>query len=326
MSIVFIGTPEFAVPSLRALAAGGYDISAVITQPDREGSRRKLTPPAVKAAAEALGLPVLQPETLRDPAVVDQLRALEPEVIVLAAYGQILRQNLLDIPPRGVLNVHASLLPKLRGASPIAGAILAGVEETGVTIMLMDAGMDTGAILSQRAIPIDPEDTTGTLTEKLAGLGAELLIDTLPRWLAGEITPRPQDDSQASVTRLIRKPDGAIDWSLPAVEIWRRVRAYNPWPGAQTTLDGETVTIWEAWPLSYSTASTPGQLFLLPREELVKVRALNQRADRLAGVGVQTGDGVLALVELQRQGRKRLDAGTFVRGIHNLDSARFESP
>ena len=233
MILVFIGTPQFAVPSLQSLAEAGHDIATVITQPDRPAGRgRALRPPPVKQAALALGLPVLQPPTLRDPEVLERLRALAPEAIVAVAYGQLLRPELLEVPPKGVLNVHPSLLPRWRGASPIAGAILGGDEETGVTIMLMDAGMDTGPILSQRRHPVSSHDTTGSLTEALATIGADLLADTLPRWLAGDIEAQPQDDSLATVTSLVRKEDGALDWTLPAHRLWLRVRAYNPWPGA----------------------------------------------------------------------------------------------
>jgi methionyl-tRNA formyltransferase len=308
MSIVFVGTPEFAVPSLRRLVADGYDVSAVITQPDRATGRHRnrLTPPPVKVAALELGLPVHQPDKLRDPAAVALLRDLAPEVMVVVAYGQILRQEMLDIPPRGVLNVHASLLPKYRGASPIAAAILNGDAETGVSIMLMDAGMDTGPVLAQRRESISPNDTTGTLSERLANIGADLLGETLPRWLAGEIEPQAQDDSQASVTRLTRKEDGGIDWSLPADGISRRVRAYNPWPGARTTLDGEQITIWRAEPRDGASGKPPG--------------AIVAGGDTIA---VQTGEGLLTIHELQRAGRRSLPAAEFLRGAPDLIGKHF---
>lgn len=326
MSIIFIGTPDFAVPSLRRLAERGHEIRAVVTQPDRPSGRgRHLAPPPVKVAAEALGLNILQPATLRDSAVIGQLRSLEPEAMVALAYGQILRPEVLDIAPKGVLNVHPSLLPRWRGASPIAGAILGGDDETGVTIMLMDPGMDTGPILSQVRTPIGPDDTTGSLTTSLAEVGADLLADTLPRWLAGEIERQPQDGSLATVTRLIRKEDGAIDWTLPATEIWRRVRAYNPWPGASTTLDGEQLTIWRAWPLEMSTGKMPGLILHLESAQWHLVPALSLRSDRFAGSGIQTGDGVLALVEVQRAGKRRMDAGEFVRGAHSIYGKRFDT-
>ncbi|TET99449.1 MAG: methionyl-tRNA formyltransferase, partial [Dehalococcoidia bacterium] len=217
MAIVFLGTPAFAVPSLRRLADEGYEIAAVYTQPDRPAGRgRRLTPPPVKTAALAMGLPVRQPESLRDPSALAELTSLHPEVGVGVAYGQILRQEVLAIPPKGVLNVHPSLLPRHRGASPIPAAILAGDRETGVTIILMDPGMDSGPVLAQRSLPIEDWDTAGTLTEKLAPLAADLLAETLSRWLQGEIDPQPQDHSLATKAPLLKKEHGAIDWSLPA--------------------------------------------------------------------------------------------------------------
>lgn len=319
MSIVFVGTPAFAVPALRRLHADGHPISAVITQPDRPAGRGRHTiSPPIKLAADELGLPVWQPATLRDAEVLRQLAALQPQAIVAVAYGQILRREVLDLPPRGVVNVHPSLLPRWRGASPIAAAILAGDEETGVTIMLMDPGMDTGPLLAREAAPISPEDTTGSLTERLSGLGADLLSRTLPRWLAGEIEPQPQDDSAATATRLIRKEDGAIDWTLPAVDIWRRVRAYNPWPGAHTTLDGEPLHIWRAWPLEDDTTSPPGAVVALDDV----ARAPLPAGLPAAPFAVQTGRGLLAVLEIQRAGRRALAAADFLRGMPDLIGRR----
>ena len=238
MSIVFIGTPAFAVPSLHALARDGHSIAAVITQPDRPAGRHQAPrPPPVKIAALELGVRVLQPANLRDSDTLLRLRELSPDVIVVVAYGQILRPAVLEIPTHGVLNVHPSLLPRWRGASPIPAAILAGDDQTGVTVMLMDAGMDSGPIIAQSEAPIDDNDTAASLSDSLSQVGASLLAETLPRWLAGDIVPRPQDESQATTCPLLRKEDGAIDWTLPAIDIWRRVRAYNPWPAAFTSLD-----------------------------------------------------------------------------------------
>jgi methionyl-tRNA formyltransferase len=308
MALVFIGTPQFAVPSLQRLAEADQDIAAVLTQPDRPAGRgRALTRPPVKVAAGALGLPVLQPPSLRDPEVLEQLRSLAPEAIVAVAYGQLLRPEVLAIPPKGVLNVHPSLLPRWRGASPIAGAILGGDEETGVTIMLMDAGLDTGPVLSQVRHPISTHDTTGSLTEALA----DLLVETLPRWLAGEIEPQPQDEALATVTRLVAKEDGALDWALPARELWLRVRAYNPWPGAYARLDGEQVHIWQAWPVEAASAEAPGTVIAAP-----------PGAPADAAFAVQTGAGALAVTEAQRAGRKRLSADEFLRGLPGLIGRR----
>src|SRR5712692_5398207 len=269
MSIVFVGTPAFAVPCLRRLAASGLSISAVITQPDRPAGRgRHPRSTAIKLVAQELGIPVLQPATLRDPGVVDQLAALAPDVMIAVAYGQILRQEVLDIPVQGVLNIHPSLLPRWRGASPIPAAILAGDEGTGVTVMLMDAGMDSGPILAQRQVSIDATDAAETLSRQLSELGAELLAETLPRWLAGEIQPGPQDEAAATTSPLLRKQDGAIDWSMPAVDIWRRVRAYNPWPGAYTSFDDGLVHIWQAWPLEAGADAGAGTILQLQSDQL----------------------------------------------------------
>lgn len=211
--VIFMGTPEFAVPSLAALAAGAAAVVAVVTQPDRPSGRgQQLAMSPVKAFALAHGLPVWQPPTLKTPEVVAMLAELRPDVIVVAAFGQILRPNVLDLPPHGCINVHASLLPRWRGAAPVQAAILAGDQVTGSTIMRMDPGMDTGPILAQAALTIAPRDTGGTLTARLAQQGADLLAETLPRWLAGEITPRPQDASLATLCRPLRKEQGVIDW------------------------------------------------------------------------------------------------------------------
>lgn len=316
MAIIFIGTPAFAVPSLQRLAADGHDITAVITQPDRPAGRgRRERPSAVKLAAAGLGLAALQPESLRDPAVLDHVRTLAPECAVAVAYGQILRPEFLNIPPRGVVNIHPSLLPRYRGASPITASILAGDEVTGVTVMLMDAGMDSGPILAQRTHPIDPEDTAGTLSDKLAVLGANLLGETLPRWLRNEIEPEAQDDSLATTTRLLRKEDGAIDWTRPAPDIWRQVRACNPWPGAFTSLDGEQIQIWRAWPLSTASDSEPGTVTALDPAQ----------RDAIPGkppFAVRTGAGLLAIREVQRAGRRALSAEEFLRGMPALIGKR----
>jgi methionyl-tRNA formyltransferase len=321
MSIIFVGTPSFAVPSLRRLVAAGHEISAVLTQPDRPvGRHKKPQPPPVKAAAEELDLPVMQPQTLRDPKVVANLWAKHPETIVVVAYGQILRPDVLEVPTRGVLNVHPSLLPRWRGASPIPAAILAGDNETGVTIMLMDAGMDSGPILSQRSLTITDDDTTALLSERLAEIGAELLAETLPRWLAGEIEAVPQDDSSATTCPLIRKEHGAIDWNLPATDIWRRVRAYNPWPGAYTGLDGDLLHIWRAWPIDHGSPEQPGTV-IGPNEAW--------RADLpgdyagAAGFAVATGEGILIPTEVQRAGRRVLSAAEFLRGMPKLPGRQF---
>ena len=296
--LVFMGTPDFAAPVLKALI-GQYDIVAVVTQPDRRAKRgRKLEASPVKVVALTHDLPVLQPPRLRQPNVVAELTALAPEAIVVAAFGQILPAEVLAIPPRGCLNVHASLLPRHRGAAPVAAAILAGEEETGVTIMLMDEGMDTGPILSQAACPIFPQDTRESLGARLAQLGAGLMMDTLPRWLAGAIEPRPQDHSQAAYCHIIAKQDGLIDWSQSAVEIWRRSRAYHPWPGAYTFWRGKLLKVLRAEALpQWSGEGEPG-----------RVMALDE------GLAVATGEGALLLGEVQLASKRALSAEDFARG------------
>lgn len=297
--LVFMGTPDFAVPSLEALAAtGAYDIALVITQPDRPAGRgRAVQPSPVKVTAERLGLPVWTPDSLRGESAQARLREVAPDVQVVVAYGEILRPAILDIPPRGTLNVHASLLPKYRGAAPIAGALLAGERETGVTIMLLDPGMDTGPILSQRAIPIGPEETAGTLHDRLARLGAELLVETLPRWLAGEIEPRPQDHSQATVTRMLSKEHGRLDWNRPAVELANQVRAFDPWPGTFTVWRGKILKVLTARALDRPVTAPPGTV---------------ERVD--GGVAVATGEGWLLLESVQLAGKRPQPVETFIRG------------
>ena len=323
MRVVFMGTPDFALPSLRGLVEGGYNIVGVYTRPDRLAGRgRALTLPAVKTAALDYGLPVFQPPGLRRPEAVEELTSLKPDVIVVCAFGVILRQPVLDIPAKGVLNVHPSLLPRHRGASPIAAAILASDEQTGVTIMLIDPGMDSGPILSQRAIAISPWDTGGSLGERLAEVGAELLLEVLPRWLADEIEPQPQDDSLATQCSLLSKEAGAIDWNLPAIDIWRRVRAFNPWPGAFTTLAGQTLLIWEAWPLPVGGAGEPGTVSPLPPEQR---EMLPPEVGEKEALAVQTGEGLLAILLLQRAGRRSLPAAEFIRGQRDLLGRRLGS-
>jgi methionyl-tRNA formyltransferase len=298
--LVFLGTADFAAPSLRALAGAGWaEVVGVVTQPPRPAGRgRTLHPSPVQAAAEALGLPVFAPERLRRPEAVERLRAWRPDLCIVAAYGQILSPAALAVPPHGSLNVHGSLLPRYRGASPVVGALLAGETETGVTIMLMDAGLDTGPILTTATAPIRPDDTAASLTARLADLGAELLLRTVPAWLAGEITPRPQDDALASMTRLVRKEDGAIDWTRPAVEIERQTRAYHPWPGAYTVDPaGERLVIHAARALPEAIDLPPGQ------------------GGRIAGQpAIGAGVGALLPLLVQPAGRRPMPYADYLRG------------
>lgn len=296
--IVFMGTPSFAVPSLEKLTEH-YEITAVVTQPDRPaGRKRRLTPPPVKKAALARGLPVWQPPTLRAPEALARLRALAPDLIVVVAFGQILPADVLAVPPHGCLNVHGSLLPKYRGAAPLPAAILAGETETGVTLMRMDEGLDTGPIIAQAACPIAPDDTTATLGERLARLGTDLLLETLPAWLAGEITPQSQDDSQASYCRIIAKSDGRLDWQLPAEALARRVRAYFFWPTAFTAWQGKPLKVLRAAPLP----DWRGE------RQLGEVIVIDD------GAGVVTGKGVLRLLKVQLAGKRAMPIEEFLRG------------
>ncbi|RPI54462.1 MAG: methionyl-tRNA formyltransferase, partial [Chloroflexi bacterium] len=294
------GTPNFAVPALQALEQD-HQVVGVVTQPDRPAGRgRRLVAPPVKEAAQALGLDVFQPATLRRPEAVERLVAWQPDLVVVAAFGQILRPEVLAIPPHGCLNVHASLLPRYRGAAPIPAAILAGDERTGVTIMRMDEGLDTGPMLAQADWPIGSRDTTGSLTEVLARLGAGLLVEVLPGWLAGAIAPRPQDEAQATYCRTLRKEDGLLDWALPAAHLDRQVRACDPWPGAYTTWAGQRLKILRARPLP----GRPGAR----RAEPGRV------VDLAPGMGVAAGEGVLELLEVQLAGKSALDVQAFGQG------------
>jgi len=300
--VIFMGTPQFAVPSLQALIAAGYQVVAVVTQPDRPvGRSSKAVAPEVKQAALALGLPVMQPEKLRPPAVVASLRELQPDLTVVAAYGEILRSNVLEIARYGNINVHASLLPKYRGAAPISAALLAGEPQTGVTIMLMDAGIDSGPVLAQRATPIDPSETTPELSARLAQIGATLLVETLPRYLSGELKPQPQDDAAASYTRPLQKDDGRIDWQQPAKQIERMVRAYYPWPSAFSTYQGKRLKVLQAVLVEDAAGGEPGYVY----------RAGQQ-------VAVATGAGGLALRQVQLEGRQAMEIKAFIAGQPQL--------
>jgi len=300
--LVFMGSPQFAVPALAALA-NEYDIVAVFTQPDKPAGRGKvLTSVPVKAWAQAHGLPVYQPRSFRkEPEAVATLRALNPDLIVVAAYGLILPQSVLDIPARGCINIHGSLLPRHRGAAPITAAILAGDAETGITIMLMDAGMDTGPILSMANEPLHPDDTTASLSERLSQLGARLLMATLPKYLNGEIVPQPQPQDGATYSPKINKTDAQLDWTLPAREIDRRVRAYVPWPVAYTGWNGQMVKVWKVR-VRNGGSEFGGQ----------GAGTVVQPAD--GAVCVITGAGLIVLEEIQLAGRKVMPARDFVRG------------
>ncbi|HNB52671.1 MAG TPA: methionyl-tRNA formyltransferase [Anaerolineales bacterium] len=296
--IVFMGSPEFAVPTLQTLAQN-YPIVGVITQPDQPAGRgRVMTPPPIKTLAEQLGLPVIQPRRLRDPEPMAQLHAWNPDLIVVAAFGQILRANVLDLPPHGCINVHASLLPRWRGAAPIQASILHGDAETGVTIMKMDPGIDTGPTLTRRALPITPDDTAETLSTKLAHLGADLLLETLPAYLRGTLLPQPQDDTHATYAPMLKKEDGALDFTQPAENLAWKVRAYNPWPGAYLEWAGGTLKV---------------HLAHAERGQAVTGQFL--RAGKLPAVG--TASGVLVFDEVQPPGKKPMPGQVFLNGARD---------
>ena len=309
MRIVFAGTPVFAVPALAALAAAGHDVVLVLTQPDRPAGRG-LAPVAspIKRAAEKLGLAVFQPATLKDPAAVEHLRAAAPDLLVVVAYGLILPQAVLDVPKYGAINIHASLLPRWRGAAPIQRAILAGDETTGVCIMQMDAGLDTGPVLSREAISIASDETTGTLHDKLAAIGARNVVEAVAAIGRGDARSVPQSTEGVTYAAKISKSEARIDWSRSAVEIDRQVRAFNPVPGASTRLGAADHKIWQARVLEGHDA-VPGTVV---------------RADA-EGIVVACGRGALRVESLQRAGGKRLKAAEYLAGVRIEPGMRFDA-
>lgn len=292
MRLVFAGTPDFAVPSLHACLASGADVVAVYTQPDRPAGRgRKLAPSPVKQAALAAGLAVEQPETLRDAVARAQLAAHAPDLIVVVAYGLILPKSVLALPRLGCWNVHASLLPRWRGAAPIQRAILAGDAETGVDLMQMEAGLDTGPVLLERRTPIAADDTGGSLHDRLAELGADVLAEGLARVRRGEVlvsTPQPADG--VTYAHKLDKAEARLDWNEPAVALARKVRAFDPWPVAEAEIHGERMRIWSAEPVAASVTAAPGSLVATHRD----------------AIDVATGEGLLRIHELQRDGGRRV--------------------
>jgi methionyl-tRNA formyltransferase len=293
--IVFMGSPDFAVPTLQALHQH-YPVVGVVTQPDRPSGRgRALTPPPIKVLAQELELPTIQPNRLKEPDAFSQLQAWSPDLIVVAAFGQILRPNVLDLPPLGCINVHASLLPRWRGAAPINAAILAGDEQAGVTIMKMDPGVDTGPTYTQRSLRIEATDTAITLSEKLSQLGADLLVESLPGILSGEIPPKPQPEEGVTYASMLKKEDGLLDFSQPAVVLERQVRAYQPWPGTFFLYEGQPLKVWQA-----SLGDGKNE----PDVQLV----VNGKP------AVATSEGVLILEEVQPPGKKPMPGKAFLSG------------
>jgi len=297
---IFMGTPQFAVTILESLLSSPYRVLAVYTQPDKPvGRGRQVAFPPVKRLALEHGIPVIQAQTLKSSEVLEKLASFQPELIIVAAFGYILPPEVLSLPRFACLNVHPSLLPRHRGPSPVANTILCGDELTGVTIMLMDSGMDTGPILAQEKVGISFMDTTGSLSSRLADVGAKLLLETLSNWLGGQLEPQAQEESQATYSKLTTSEDAAIDWHLSAVELWRRIRAYNPWPGCYTWCQGKRLKIHEATPVEGMAEGEIGAVIAL--EEPPRV-------------GVITGRGILGLGQVQLEGKRKMSIEDFVRG------------
>ena len=298
---MYLGTPQFAVATLDRIVEAGYEVAAVFTQPDRpRGRGQKNAMPPVKEAALRLGLPVHQPERVRRPEVVEQLRALGPEAMVVVGYGQIIPQAILDIPPKGIINVHASLLPKYRGAAPIQWAIARGETRTGVTTMKIDAGLDTGDMLLKWETEIGPEETAVELADRLAVAGADLLVRTLAE-LAG-IVPQKQDEAQATYAPLLKKEDGEIDWTMFTRDILNRIRGFEPWPGCYTFWDGQRIRIWKAQRLDLP--APPQGWFARKKGQLT------------AG----TGNGGIEILEVQLEGKKRMETAAFLNAFPDTES------
>lgn len=297
LNIVYAGTPEFAAVALKALIDSPHNIIAVYTQPDRPAGRgRKLTASPVKVVAQEHDIPVYQPESLKDEDAQQQLAELKPDLMIVAAYGLLLPQAVLEAPRLGCLNIHASLLPRWRGAAPIQRAILAGDKETGITIMQMDVGLDTGDMLYKLATPITPEDTASSLHDRLAELGAHAITEALDGLQAGSLKPEKQDDALANYAKKLHKSEAAIDWTQAASQIARQVAAFNPWPVAQTNWQGEVLRLWEARALEQQTQAAPGSVI---------------RADK-QGIEIACGEGVLQALKLQRPGGKPQSAADFI--------------
>ena len=299
MRVVFMGTPDFSVPTLECIIEAGHEVVGVVTQPDKaKGRGKKVVYTPVKEKALEHGLTVYQPRRAREPEFIEQMRALNPDVMVVVAFGQILPKELLDIPKYGCVNVHASLLPKYRGAAPIQWAVIRGEKVSGVTTMQMDVGLDTGDMLLKTEVPLAEDETGGSLHDKLSVLGGDVLIETLKGLEAGTIVPEKQDDSQSGeYARMLDKSLGKIDFSMRAEEIERLIRGLNPWPSAYTSYNNKTMKLWKARVVSGGEA-VPGQVLAVDKK----------------GFTVQTGDGALQILELQMEGKKRMDAGAFLRG------------
>ena len=299
MKIVFMGTPDFAVPALEALVKGGHQVIAVVTQPDKPKGRGKgMAMPPVKEKAMEFNIPVYQPVKVREEGFFQQLRELSPEVIVVAAFGQILPKAILDLPRYGCINIHASLLPKYRGAAPIQWAIINGEKETGVTTMMMDAGLDTGDMLEKTVVPIEEGETAQSLSDKLSAAGGPLILSTLKKVEEGTLTRTPQRDEESCYAKILQKTLGRIDWNREAEHIERLIRGLNPWPSAYTTLNGKSLKLWKAKALLEEYPGEAGQVVKAVGNELL----------------IKTGKGTLKAEALQLEGKKRMEADAFLRG------------
>ncbi len=302
MKIIYMGTPDFAVEALEALASSRHEVTAVFTQPDKPKGRGKamqFTP--VKEVALRENIPVYQPKKVRDPEVIQKIRELAPDVLVVVAFGQIIPQEILDIAPYGCINVHGSLLPKYRGAAPIQWAVIDGEKESGVTTMQMDAGLDTGDMLLKTVVPLDEKETGGSLFDKLSKAGADLLLKTLDALENGTVTPQKQGESPTAYAKMLTKDMGAIDWNRPAKELERLIRGLNPWPSAYTKLNGKTLKIWAADVCGQTgEKAQPGMVLKAEKDEFL----------------IQTGEKILSVKELQLEGKKRMDTAAFLRGCH----------
>lgn len=310
MRIVFMGTPDFSVPTLESLAESGHQVVAVVTQPDKpKGRGKEVQMPPVKQAALARGIPVYQPLRARDSGFIRQMQKLEPDVMVVIAFGQILSEELLKVPVYGCINIHASLLPKYRGAAPIQWAVINGDEETGITTMMMDPGLDTGDMLEKRVVQLSGTETGGSLFDRLSRMGGELILSTLKKLEAGTLVRTPQDHSQATHVKKITKELGRMDWSMDAVSLERLVRGLNPWPSAYTHYQGKMLKIWEA-----QVEDASGREAGMGAGE--GIPASGQILEARGGcLRVQTGKGVLKIQSLQLEGKKRMDTAAFLRGF-----------
>ena len=311
MRLVFLGTGDFAVPSFEAVRLAGHEVLALVTQPDREKGRgQKVAPPPTKTVAEARGVPVLQPRRIREDAAIATLRDLQPEILVVVAYGQILPKAVLETGARGAVNVHGSLLPRWRGAAPIQWAIAAGDAETGVTTMLLDEGLDTGPTLLARATPIGPEETAADLSQRLAALGADLLIETLRGLEDGSLVPQPQDETRATKARLLDKDDGRLDWNLTATALACRVRGFQPWPGAFTVVESRSLKALRVQVLAgVDAGAVPGTVLAVDESGVVVACA---------------GGSRLRLLEVQPESRRAMPAAAFAQGARLRPGARFD--